>query len=72
MSSAVASAIARYSDSVLDQATNRCLREHQDIRFEPKKIVYPLVDLQPSGQLAQSASEYAVNKVDDERLMFRP
>jgi hypothetical protein len=45
-----------YSASVEDLATIGCLLKDKEIRFLPRKIAYPVVDLLSSGQLAQSAS----------------
>ena len=72
ISSAVASAIALYSASVLDRDTVFCFFAHQDIKLEPKKIANPLVDFLSSEQPAQSASEKALTKVDADFLMRRP
>ena len=56
MSSAVASATALYSASVLDRATVRCLRELHEIMLRPRKTRYAPVERQSRGELAQSVS----------------
>ena len=72
MISAVAFASALYSASVLDLETVACFLAHQDIKFGPKKIAKPPVDLLSSRQPAQSESEKALTSVEDDLLKFRP
>ena len=55
--SVVPDAKALYSASVLGLATTCCFFELQLIRFPPRKMQQPLVDLLSSTELAQSASE---------------
>ena len=57
MSSAMALAKLLYSDSVLDRATVHCFLEDQEMRFDLKKMAYPLIERRSSGLLAQLASE---------------
>lgn len=57
--SVVASAIARYSASVLERATTGCFLAVQEIRHEPKNIPKPVVDQRSSGSPAQSESQNA-------------
>jgi hypothetical protein len=57
MSSAIAFARALYSASVLDRETVAYFLELQEIRFEPRKIANPPVDLLSFGHPAQSTSE---------------
>ena len=53
VTSAVAKARLRYSASVLDFATTDCFFDHQETKFEPKKMAAPEVDLLSSGSDAQ-------------------
>lgn len=53
-----------YSNSVLERETVACFLELHEIKFEPKKIAYPSVDLQSSMLPAQSASVNALSNVD--------
>jgi len=57
MSSATVVARVRYSDSVLERVTVRCLREDQEMRLGPRKTQKAPVDFLSSGQPAQSASK---------------
>jgi 3-polyprenyl-4-hydroxybenzoate decarboxylase len=53
MSSMAAVAKVRYSDSVLERATVRCLQEDQEIIFGPRKTQKPPVDFLSPGQPTQ-------------------
>jgi hypothetical protein len=64
--SAVVSAKARYSASVLERETIACFLALQDTRQFPRKIAKPDMDLRSSRLPAQSASQY----VDKLRLPF--
>ena len=61
-----------YSASVLERDTLACLWAFQEIRFGPRKIANPPVDLLSSGQPAQSASEKALKNVDDDLVKAIP
>ena len=56
---AVVSARALYSASVLEQATRVCFLLRQEIREEPRRKQYLVVDLQSLGYPAQLALENA-------------
>jgi hypothetical protein len=49
-----------------------CLRAVQEIRFDPKNTANPQVDLLSSGHPAQSASENALTKVEEDLLNLNP
>jgi hypothetical protein len=66
ISSAVALAKSLYLASLLDLETIAFLRALQDIRFGPKNIANPLVDLLSSSHPAQSASENALSRLEDD------
>lgn len=55
--SQVALAIERYSASADDRETVCCFLDFQDTKEEPRKTQKPDVDLQVSGQVAQSESD---------------
>jgi hypothetical protein len=48
--------MALYSASVLDLETTICFLADQEMRLEPKKTPYPVVEWQSSGLPAQSGS----------------
>jgi hypothetical protein len=58
--------MARYSASALDLDTVVCRLDDHEMRDEPRKTQKPNVERLVSGQLAQSASEYAV--IDGEEM----
>jgi hypothetical protein len=64
--SAVASAIALYSASVLDLDTVLYFLALQEIKFEPKNTAKPPVDLLSSMLPAQSASENVLTRVESD------
>jgi len=47
----------RYSDSLLEHITVRCLREDHEMRLGPRKTQKPPIDFLLLRQPAQSASE---------------
>ena len=51
--------MALYSASVVDRETVGYFLEFHEIRFDPKNVQYPVVDLLESRHPAQSASHYA-------------
>jgi len=72
ITSAVAFAIALYSDSVLDRETVACFLALQETKFEPTNTANPPVERRSSMLPAQSASENALTKVDDDLCIFSP
>ena len=72
MISTVALASALYSASVLDRDTVACFLAHQEIRLGPKKIAKPSVDRLSSKHPAQSESEKALTRVEDDLLKVSP
>jgi hypothetical protein len=70
--SAVASAIALYSTSVLDLDIVLYFLALQEIKFEPKNTAKPPVDLLLSMLSAQSVSENAQTRVEFDFLIFNP
>jgi hypothetical protein len=68
----VALAIALYSDSMLDVETMAYFQAVHNTRFDPKKTANPLVDLLSSILPAQSASEKALTKLDNDLCMCNP
>jgi hypothetical protein len=72
MSSAVAFIIALYSASVLDLETVGCFLADHEMRLEPKKRVKPPVDLRSSKQPAQSTSEKALKRQDEDLRILIP
>jgi hypothetical protein len=72
MTSAVASAIALYSASVLDLDTVLCFLALQEIRLDPRNTAKSHVDLLSSTLPAQSASENALTRVESDLLIFNP
>ena len=72
MISAVALANALYSASVLDLDTVACFFAHQEIKLGPKKTAKPPVERLSSRQPAQSKSENALTRVDDDLLNVNP
>jgi hypothetical protein len=72
MSSAVALAISLYSASVLEGEPVGCFRDPQEIRLPPKKIVKPPMLGQSLGLPAQSTSEKALNREDEDLLKQSP
>jgi hypothetical protein len=69
---AVAFARDLYSASVLDLEIVACFLALQEIKLGPKYTTKPPVDLLPSTQPAQSASEKALTKVEDDLLKVSP
>ena len=59
VTSAATKAMLLHSASVLDLATTVCFLDHQEIKFGPRKMAAPDVDLLSSGSEGQSASQYA-------------
>jgi hypothetical protein len=57
-------ATARYSASVEECATERCLREAQETTLPPKNKMYAVVDVRSSGLPAQLKSKKADNVVE--------
>jgi len=53
---AVVRHMERYSASVLERETTFCFFADQEMRLEPRKMPYPVVERLSSGLLAQSAS----------------
>jgi hypothetical protein len=70
--SAVASAIALYSASVLDLDTVLYFLALQEIKFEPKNTAKPPVDLLSSMLPVQSVSENALTRVESDFQIFNP
>jgi hypothetical protein len=70
--SAVVSAIALYSASVIDLDTVLYFLAFQEIKFEPKNTAKPPVDLLSSMLPAQSASENALTRVESDFRIFNP
>jgi hypothetical protein len=66
MSSIVALARALYSASVLDLDIVSYLRALHEIKLGPKKTTKPPTNLLSSTQPAQSASENALRKLDED------
>ena len=61
-----------YSSSVLDQNPVGCFLALHDMRFFPKNMANPPVDRLSSIHPAQSASEKALIKVDEDILKVSP
>jgi hypothetical protein len=57
---------------VLDLETVGCFLALQEIKFGPKKIAKPPVDLLSSRHPAQSASEKALSKREEDLLKVSP
>ncbi|MED6142516.1 hypothetical protein PIB30_114569, partial [Stylosanthes scabra] len=55
--SAVVSARARYSASVLERAVRLCFLLRHEMRESPRKMQYPVVERRSVGSPPQSASE---------------
>jgi hypothetical protein len=72
MTSAVASAIALYSASVLDLDTVLCFLALQEIRLDPRNTAKPPIDLLSLTLHVQSASENALTRVESDLLIFNP
>jgi hypothetical protein len=72
MTSAVALARDLYSASVLDRDTVGCFLALQEIKFGPKYMANPQVDLLSSTFPAQSASENALTSLEPDLLIYRP
>ena len=72
MISAIALANALYSGSVLDRDTVACFLAHHEIKLGPKNMANPLVERLSSRQPAQSESEKALTRVEDDLLKLRP
>jgi hypothetical protein len=72
INSAVALARALYSDSVLALEMVGCFLDAHDNKLQPRKVQYPDVDFQSSGQPVQSASENATSWVEELGLMSSP
>jgi hypothetical protein len=70
--SAIALAIALYSTSVLDRETVFCFLALHDIRFVPRKMAQPPVDLLSSRDPAQSTSENPLINSNLHFLIFKP
>jgi hypothetical protein len=58
--SAVVRHIERYSASVLERETTCCFLADHEMRLEPRKIPYPVVERLSSGFPAQSTSQKAL------------
>jgi hypothetical protein len=72
ITSAVAFAKDLYSASVLDLDTVAYFLALQEIRLGPKYTAKPPIDLLSSTQPAQSASEKALTRVDEDLLKVSP
>jgi hypothetical protein len=70
--SAIASAIALYSASVLNCDTVFCFFAHLEIRLGPRNTAKPPVDLLLSEHPTQFASKKALTRVEEDFLMLRP
>jgi hypothetical protein len=67
--STVALAIALYFASVLDHENVGCFFADHEIRLGQKKTANPPVDFLSSRQLAQSVSEKALTRVENDFLI---
>ena len=70
--SVVALSNALYSALVLDHDTIACFFAHHEIRLGPQNTAKPPVDLLSSKQPAQSESENALTRVEDDLVKVRP
>ena len=72
ITSGVAFANALYSASVPDLDTVACFLAHHEIKFGPRNMENPPVDLLSSTHPAQTESEKALTNVDDDLLKVKP
>jgi hypothetical protein len=70
--SAVAFAIALYSASVMDLEMVGCFLALHEIKFKPRKMTKPPVDLLSSKHPAQSASKKSLTSMEGDLTIYNP